>query len=355
MIDLFTIKPKIANLLIVVVFVLNGCQNNTQESLSTLELVSETFLLDVADGLMAAPISVASLANGSYVVLTESRQILLFDEKGKLVKNVEAIGQGGLEVESPTIVRSSPEGFAIWCSALLKMVVFDAEGNPLKAHFGFNRAIRKFEINQDHIIATIQNLADNPYIQVYDRNQEKVIDELGTTDPMQVVNNFNGCSGGLASIKNKIVWMPSHDLTLFTLENIPNQQAKEKSFITDFFKQPKMPDNLTELVNTDIMKALELGLKMSVVTGIYPIGDELVITGDFGEGVFDAGQLDLKNRKSFILLLSKDMNPKGWVNSEYSITEPCALYFSGQDYLGRITLKEGEDDYQYWIEKLYLK
>lgn len=351
MIYLFSIRLIIATLIIGAF--LSGCQNSTQESFSTLEFERETLLLDVGDGLMATPISVASLANGSYVVLTESRQILLFDEKGKLVKNVDAIGQSELEVESPTIVRSSPEGFAIWCSGLLKMVVFDLEGHPLKAHFGFNRAIRKFEINQSHIIATIQNLADYPYIQVYDRNQEKVIDELGKTGSMQVVNNFNSCSGGLASIKNKIVWMPSHDLTLYSLENIQQQQVKEQSFSTDFFKQPKMPNNLNELVNTDIMKALELGLKMSIVTGIYSIGGELVITGDFGEGAFDAGELDLKNRKNFIFLLSEDMKPKGWVHSEYSFTEPCALYFSGKDYLGRVTLKEGEDDYQYWIEKLY--
>lgn len=352
---LFSIKLETAILFIVVTFVLSGCKNTPESLLPILKLESETILLDVADELMGTPISIASLANSTYVVLTESNQILLFDEKGKLVKNIEAIGQGELEVESPTIVRSSPEGFAIWCSVLLKMVVFDLEGNPLKAHFGFTRAIRKFEINKDFITATFQNLADNPYVQVYDRNQEKIISELGSTSPMQVVNNFNGCSGGLASLNNKIVWMPSHELTLYTLENIPTQQVHEKNFQIEFFKQPKMPDNLTELVNTDVMKALELGLKMSIVTGIYTLGDELVITGDFGEGAFDAGELDLKNRKNFILLLSKDMKPKGWVPSEYSLTEPCGLYFSGKDYLGRVTLKEGADDYEYSIEKMYFK
>ncbi|MFN3800916.1 hypothetical protein [Belliella pelovolcani] len=126
-----------------------SCSKNDFESDISLEF--NNFKINENLALIAQPISFSKLRDGSLVLITEKNQIIKYDNFGNQIKIIDVIGQGELELFSPSIVHNNKEGFMIWCRDLLKMVAFDSEGNPIEEFFGFNHSIKKFVVKENLI------------------------------------------------------------------------------------------------------------------------------------------------------------------------------------------------------------
>ncbi|MDO9552802.1 hypothetical protein [Rhodonellum sp.] len=335
-------------------FILSGCFSGPLYE-SNLSFNAEEVVLKENLILISPPVSFAVLSDQSILVITESQQIIRFSPDGYQVQVIDNIGQGELEVYTPSLVRAYDDGFLIWCQDLLKMVEYNSNGQPIKAYFGFDHAIKDFEVEKNAIYTYISSLPGKPFVQVYDKISQKIAQSLGNAEKGQILTNLNACAGGMASSGSSLIFVPSHALELYQANINRIEEVKVTFLEHPAFKKIEFDADPVELINSDQMKAFGYGMENGLVTGIFSIEDKFLITGEVGEIKLTGAGLETNERKRFLMLLDSELSAEGLSFEDFDPAQSCRLYASGNDYLGRIIQKEGESEFTYVFEKLYPK
>lgn len=327
-----------------------ACGSNSEYQ-NSMELDIESIKLLENISLTAAPVSIATMSNGEIVSVTEKGQMVIYSKEGDQMKDIDKKGEGELELKNPTLVRSFQEGFLVWCRDLLKMVAFDSEGNPIEEFFGFNHSIKKFVVKENLIFTYINTLVDKPFIQIYDMREGRIIKEIGKTVNEQLISNLNSCGGGLTLYNDRIVFASSNSLNLYVVD-VDEFNIKEVEVLDIDFNELKVIEDAENLINSNQRKAIEMSLASAVVTRLFQVGSDLIILGEVGEITISNSALNSKNRKSFIWKLDKEFNVVGKYYYELDPSISCKLITSGEDLLNRIIQKQGEEEMDYFVEKI---
>jgi hypothetical protein len=301
--------------------------------------------------LTAEPTSTALISNGEMVSVTEKGQIVIYSIDGNQIKVLDKKGEGDLELKNPTLVSTFKDGFLVWCRDLLKMVAFDSEGNPIEEYFGFNHSIKKFVVKENLIFTYINTLVDKPFIQIYDTNEGEIIKEIGNTVNEQVISNLNSCGGGLTLYNDQIIFISSNSLNLYVVDG-DEHQIREIKISDKDFNELRINEDAADLINNNQRNAIEMSLGSAVVTGLFQVGADLIVLGELGEMSVSGNTLKSNDRKSFIWKLDSDFKITGKYYFDLNPSISCKLVSSGTDFLTRIIEKQGEEEMDYYLEKL---
>ncbi|RZS94887.1 hypothetical protein [Cecembia calidifontis] len=274
---------------------------------------------------IAPIVSFDFVGNERLVVITEKNQLILYDNSGKQSKIIDIHGAGQFEMMNPSIVKKFQDHFFVWCTDLLKIVQFDNEGNPVDEYLGFDHAIRDFSVSKDHIITYIPNITHQHYIQVFQKSPFKKVKEFGYVENEQVLLNFNACSGAMDIWNNMLLYAPSHSLRIHNLD-LDRMVDDKIIFLEDEkFKVEKLEQDAKTIMNQDRIKALEYGLKNSILKGIYILDNFFVLLAEVGQIELNNFQPISLDREELVLVLDRNFNLVKKINLPFEFNKPCNL------------------------------
>jgi len=293
------------------------------------------------------------LKDGSYVVISTSKDIVVYSKDGKQIKIDSNRGKGPVEIYSPNKVRPFNDGFVIWDNVLMKMVEFNQNAEPVQEILGFEYAVDDFMVDEKHIYIYKSALVGNPFIQILEKQTLKLIKEFGYTENMQLLTNMHECGGGLSIFQNLLYYIPSSRLELSKVTLNDYNETKNNLDLYKIIPFKNYDENIENLINSNKIKAIELALSSSIVTGIHLGEGKIAITGETGDSTNEGSYFNTNKRKNFIIFLDHDMNYIGTHFENFNSGTSC--WVQGQNQLARIIQKEGKEDFTYFIQTISLE
>lgn len=252
-----------------------------------------------------------SILSDSLFVITNGKNVYIYDFNGKQIKSIGAYGKGPSEYISANQLFISNDYIYIWCSTLLKLILYDKNGNYVKEYKEFGFAIQKFVVlNEKYIYFYISGNSENDKnIKIYDILQNKFINEFGTIteeDKLLFLNNNNGaiCTNNTDAV---FYSAPSSMIISSIYENKDNSSAYK---IADpNFKNTKI-ENASEMVNNNFVEAIKYLTGNSTVSGLH-FHDNIYLMIENGEIILDetTQTVDYSNRRIKIFTLDNSFNP----------------------------------------------
>ena len=346
-------KNFIGYILISFLFVTLGCQKHI-DSASKNSILEEKIKLTFKENIEAiSPIKSFEILNDSLIiVVTEKRQIILYNDKGTQVKSIKTEGEGELELLNPALVKKFGNHFYVWCDQLLKIVKFNLDGIPVQEFKGFEHAIMDFEIAENHISTYIANILGEPFIVLYHKSPLRIAGKFGFVENEQIILNFNSCAGGLAMHDNLLLYAPSNTLRIHFLDLDRLTDDKIKIFNNSKFLVTKLSEDAHLMMNNDRQKALNYSLGNSLVTGIYKLKDFFIVTTEVGQMKFNGMNLENIDREEMFIVFDKNYNLIRENLKPIKFNEPCQLIKPYKNSLYRIIVEEGKDEMEYTLKEI---
>lgn len=338
-------------LIILILPIIYSC-NFKNSNISTIDFKKTEIILRENLNPTSPIISFSMLKDGTFVGITETREIVHYSSSGEQLNFISNFGQGEKEVYSPHIIKSYKDGYIIWDKDLLKMIEYNNLDEPINEYNGFDHAVKDFVVDKNYIYTYISPLPSKPFIQIYDKTSNKIIESLGNAENEQVLANLNVCAGGISLFNDTMIFLSSTSLNVFQVNTKNINDIKVKLLNDESIVFNKFDGDPVDLINTEIQKAIQISLNSSIVTGVYKLNDKILIKGETGIAEVERGNVDLSNRYSFMLLLNEDYKIVGKYFEKYDVNILCKLWSEGPNEVARIVRKEGEDEYNYVIELL---
>lgn len=302
-----------------------------------------------------SPIKSFEILNDStVVVITERKQVILYDSNGSQIKSIKVIGEGELEILNPAYVKKFGNHFYVWCDQLLKILKFELNGIPVEEFKGFEHAIRDFEINDNYIIQYISNILGRPFIQVYSRSPLEKIGDFGIVENEQILLNFNSCAGGMGLNGNELLYVPSNNLRIHFLDLKKLKDDKIKIFKNNKFNVSKLSEDAHLMMNNDRQKALQYSFSNSLLTGIYFLEDFFILMAEVGQMEVSGLSLENNDREELIMIFDKNYNLIMENSKKIDFNRPCFLIKPYRNALYRVIVDEGADEMIYTLNEIKL-
>lgn len=337
----------------IISFFLFGCNSDATYN-SSLEFNSEEILL-MENLKPISPISSFDVLNDeSVIVITEGREVIRYSNKGEQIKILDNFGQAEFQMYTPSIVQAYNEGYVIWDEALLKMIEFDNYDQPIAEYNGFDHAIKDFKVDENYFYTYINPLPNKPYIQIFSKQTEVLVIEIGVATDSDIIGSLNTCGGGITIVDEDLFFVASSSLDVFQMNRDRFNDIKVALLEDKAIEFKKFEEDVVDIINNNISKAIEMSMSSSIVTGIHKIDQNILIIGETGETEFIGRDIDLSRRKVFLLLFNMDFDLKAKSFLEYDINSSCKLWVDSNESLYRIIRKEGKDDFDYYLNKIIL-
>lgn len=320
----------------------------------SLEFISSKTLLEENLKPISPIKSFDILEDESMIAITENQQIVRYSKAGEQVKILDFSGQGEFELVAPGDVEAFGNGYVIWDENALKMVEFNEFDQGIKEYKGFDHAIKGFEVSEQYFYTYISPLPNEPFIQIYDKESEQILHRMGAATNSDIIANLYKCGGGMTFFEGDFVFISSANLDIFRVfsENVENIQVS----ILDVkgLEFNKLKEDPMDIINFNRSEAFQLSMASSIITGIYSVGGNLIVTGETGKADFNGHEVDINKRKQFFLSLNDDLKVEGLDFKPVDFNAPCKLWKDSGGYIYRIIKREGKDEYEYFLEKLTL-
>jgi hypothetical protein len=340
---------KILQFLLIILFC--SCGSNW-DGVESLGMVSSEIQLQENIKPTAPIKSFDLLEDESIVAINENGEIIRYSKNGEQVKFLSQTGTAELELSAPSHVEAFMNGYVVWDEELFKMVEFNQFDQPIREYKGFDHAIKGFKVDINYIYTYINPLPNQGFIQVYDKAMGSFKYRMGNASNADILANLNKCGGGMTIQDQEFVFISSASLEVFRVNRSNTEKVQLTKLDIPEIEFKNFEGDPVDIINGQRQKAFELSMSSSIITGIYDVGDQLLITGETGSGHLDGLQLDLTDRKQFYLLLNSDMKVAGLSYEEFDYDAPCKLWKDANGYFVRIIRKEGDDEYEYYLEKL---
>lgn len=214
---------RIFNTLIVlsVALILAGCKGSgsgdVKEVMFTEEVVHDgdpvtVATLDESDNPLGV-IKDFAMVNDTAFVIVDGKEAFLYNTAGDRILRFGYRGRGYGEMISPSLVCVSPENVYIWCSSLMSVLTFSHEGKFRRAYTGFERAVKKFAVDNDQNLylytSGFRSEAGDrveEVVQVYNLGKGKIVDSFGERSGADEVMAAFANSAGISSSEQGGVW-----------------------------------------------------------------------------------------------------------------------------------------------------
>ncbi|MDR1782815.1 MAG: 6-bladed beta-propeller [Dysgonamonadaceae bacterium] len=232
----------------------------------------------------------------------ENPSVFVYDEMGKQILQIFQRGNGPFEYINPAIVRCDKDRkIYVWCSELLKMIVFDENGNP-QNEFRFNRAVKDFLVYRDFVFMYLAGGFDS-VVEVYNISSSKILTSIGDATEEHKLLSINDSAGGIALLNQSIIFTGADGLD-FNLCNIRNNSTNVEVIthrtkdLESFKKEPLKGITTVSLMNNDRSKAIDYISRNSVINGLFVTDNNVIVKAKSGtvkiknEGIIDNSRYD---------------------------------------------------------------
>jgi hypothetical protein len=148
-----------------------------------------------------------TMINDSNFLVSTSKpsRVFKYNTKGTQLQQIGKVGRGPYEYINPNIVKYNNNNVYVWCANLLKLIIFDNSGTPIK-EYDFNKAIKEFLPYKNLLCFYTSGGFDEPIIKIFDLSKNEFInDGYGTKSNEHKILNMKEGSGGLV-IKDSILY-----------------------------------------------------------------------------------------------------------------------------------------------------
>lgn len=296
------------------------------------------------------------LGESHFVVTSKSpERVMLYDREGNQIRIIGERGEGPFEYLSPEVVLTYNDSIYVFCSSLLKIMVFTRDGTPLK-EYKFSKAIRDFRVVENLLYVYTFGDADGPIIQLYDLVSEEFLsEEFGTkSNEHKVLVSFD-CSGGMAVKKDKLYFTSVDALAVHQID-MKDMTYTIHEVRDDIFKVERISENHRTFME-NFGKSIKYIYNSDIVTGLYAVRDGIVITTEGGEVEMD-GLMPVNfyaNRFKKYYYLNNDFEFKKGIAQKLSDGQSnCLITSDGLD-IYFLKLEEGKSNYNYVLSKMQIE
>lgn len=251
--------------------------------------------------------SISFIDSNHFVISTnKSSNVFIYDTNGNQIKKIAKIGKGPKELLTPTIVKVHDSMIYVWCASLLKLVVFDINGNALKEYINFKKGLKDFEIFKNYFCSYTGGGFRGSFISIFDMNKNVVIKEYGVaTNEHQLLCILEG-AGGISLTKTGLLYSAPDQLAISSI-NLNNWSESTHKYKDNEFVIEKLDMGGTEFFNSNPQAALKYIYKNSVTTDIFPSDKGYVLKTEVGEYSVNKNSSDFSKRYDKIYFLDKNM------------------------------------------------
>jgi len=294
----------------------------------------------IEDSILLGPIKDFTFLNDTSFVVVDGRGAYLYHISGVFKKQFGNSGQAGGEYLSPDFVYATPTSVYVWCSSLMKILIFDHEAHLKDELSNFGRGIRKFVVDSNEktlylYTSGIFEESGHKMIDVIDvyniaeKSSKKYGERSSEDEVLSVVNN----SGGLYTGTNQLIYLHPgnliiHDLDLNT-EKTVRYKIEDKAFYREEVTDPR------NIIN-DRRKLINYMLRNSVVRGFYKDKGQFIIVSEIGQFDFDMQSQVIespKNRKIKLYILNSSFIPNRTILYDYINSQNIVVYSGAMYYL----------------------
>lgn len=334
-------------------FILLGCAQNSIDVDN--EIVFDQNIMDTTDGdfvcrlkenidFIGNNISDFTLLNDTSFVVLSAGNVFLYNEKGDQLKIINKIGSGPAECLTPASVYISENNIYIWCSSLLKILVYDMSGEYITQYTGFNRAISKFIVFKDKYVCLF-TVGDNgrEILRVYDILKNKIVGSFGEFGQEDILLSRAEHSGGVCVVGNNILYSYPSSLNIHQRDIVDIDDDQKVYHISDSEFKVTICENATQKINDGgIIEAIKYGFENSIVKDIHSYNDRIYVTSEIGKIVMGDKTLDISGRKIKIFELNYDFVPN--VSKTYNYRPMMGFsFYKDSFYFLKIDSDSGDD------------
>lgn len=274
--------------------------------------------------------------------------VILYKKNGNQVQEIGEVGNGPFEYYRPSIVKVYNDMIYVWCSQLLKLIVFDLQGDPLNEYTNFRKSIKKFDLYDDMVCFYLSGGYES-IIEIYSLSTGELVKSLGKSTEEHELLNIASSSGSLALSPSYLYYTLTDNLSIYQI-GLSDFNAKKHTLEDNDFSVKKIKHDAGDLINTDRKSALEYSLENSMVTGLFCTTEHLIITSETGH--YEHKGLQIKShserRVKFYLLNHKMETITSYTNR----LEERGHYSAFGSTLYGIILKVRSDyEYDYVLKK----
>lgn len=354
----------LSTLLVAIICILStSCfkiQNDERIAIAETPLIIDSItVLDETSKILSHPASYTFISENKFALATQQGEIAIYNLNGKRSFSFKNIGTGPLEYLDPGFIKFYNNHLYVWCKQLLKIVVFDPSGIPLKEYTGFPSAIRGFEISDNKAYFYHSGAYNSPLIEIYDLESLEFISEIGSNSKESALLTMLPCAGGLNIIEGNVYYMAPGELELHQFsEKTPGDVITNRISDRDF-KVEQLSLNKYQKIGNDIGLRVDYVNKNSSIGGLYKVGDFLVIRTEVGEYQYqnrwDGSTFNSSNRNEKYILLDKTMKVVKTFKGPVSKTNNCLIATNGKNLFSISEIETSETDgFGYQLNRINL-
>jgi len=301
------------------------------------------------DSILIGQIKDFTLLNDTSFVVVDGRGAYLYHISGTFIKRFGHLGRAEGEMLSPSAIYSNSNFVYIWCSTLLKILIFDNEAHFKKELSGFARGVQKFVVDPNDEIVYLYtsgfcNKSGSKTIDVittYDIAEKLIKESFGERGGEDEVLFVSQNSSGLYADMDRLIYLHPGNLIVYNLDLNSDKTTRYKIKDKAFWRE-QVTDS-RKVVN-DRHKLFDYLFNNSVVRGFHKDGNQYIIIADIGKFDFDEqrGFMEIqKNRKIKLYIFDSAFNPIRTILFDYFFT-PNIMIYSGAMYFLSLNL-DGEN------------
>ena len=297
-----------------------------------------------------------TMINDSNFLVSTSKppRVFKYNTKGSQLQQIGKVGRGPYEYINPDIVKANNNNVYIWCSNLLKLIIFDNSGTPLK-EYNFDKAIKEFLPYKNFLCFYSSGGFDEPIIKIFDLSKNKLInDGYGIKSNEHKLLNMKEGSGGLAIKDSMLYFTPTNSLTINEI-NLNTLKKGESYKIDDpDFNTQKMKGDINTLIEKSQAEMFKYIYGTAVTNGIFCIDSLLILKSIIGDIEIDDKTLEFKD-------ISKKYHKFYIFNKHIELLfilkmklEDCQYLFFSSTKKNLYTIKLKDDQETYVLNKVLL-
>lgn len=281
-------------------------------------------------------------------------RVFKYNTKGTQLQQIGKEGKGPYEFTNPNIVKAHNDNLYVWCANLLKLIIFDSTGSPLK-EFKFDKGIKKFLPYKNFICFYSAGGFDEPIVKIFDLSKSEFVNEgYGTKTNEHKILNMREGSGGLSSKDSILYFTSTNDLTINEI-NLNTFKTGENHKIDDpDFNTQKMKKGINTLLQDDQSKILKYMYGTAVNNGIFCKDSIIILKSNIGKVEVDENTLEFKNtskRYHKFYIFNENTELEFTVQMKM---KDCQYPFFSSTEKNLYTLKLREDQESYVLNKILL-
>lgn len=208
--------------------------------------------------------------------------VILFNKEGEQLRSIGRQGRGQFEYLTPSLVRSYNGLIYLWCSNLLKLMVFTQHGEAVK-EYHFSRAIKDFAIHNNMMfIYKSDDVSDRHIVSVFDLDSEKFLPHaFGHRTNEHDILNSSFCSGAMHIDDDHLYFAPTDRTKLYQVDltdfSVSEFMVDAPGFETEIVRQP-----LNEFMG-DVFTSVQYIFGSDLITGLFQVSGKIVLMAEAGE------------------------------------------------------------------------